>query len=335
MTETICRADELRDLARRALVVAGAAAPNAASTAAALIAAELDGLPSHGLSRLPFYAEQIRRRKVDGKATPTLTRPAAAAIRVDAHGGLAFPAIDLGVKEATNFARDTGLIGIAITNSHHAGVVGHHVERLAARGLVAIAFANTPAAIAPWGGTRGIFGTNPIAFACPRRAGPPLVIDLSVSIVARGRLLIAASKGEPIAEGWALDKEGNPTTDAKAALAGTIVPIGGAKGASLALMVEILAAGLTGAQFGFEASSFFDAEGPPPHTGQLFLALDPAAFAGPSFGDRIEILCAAMLADPAVRLPGARRLDSRARLARDGIPVAAKLLAELRRDAGD
>jgi (2R)-3-sulfolactate dehydrogenase (NADP+) len=332
MTE-ILQAADLRDLARRCLVAAGATDANAASAADALIAAELDGLPSHGLSRIPFYAEQIARGKVDGTAVPTLSRPAASVLRVDARGGLAFPAIDLGFAALPEIARANGLVGIGIANSHHAGVVGHHVERLAAQGLVALAFANTPAAIAPWGGTRGIFGTNPIAFACPRRSTAPLVIDLSISIVARGKLLIAAGKGEAIQEGWALDKDGNPTTDAASALAGTIVPIGGAKGAALALMVEILAAGLTGSQFGFEASSFFDAEGPPPRTGQLFLALDPAAFAGPGFVDRIEALCAAMLADPAVRLPGERRLAARSRFARDGIPVPAKLLAELRQRA--
>lgn len=326
-------AAELQALAVRVLVAAGTAEANAAPTADALIAAELDGLASHGVSRLPFYADQIKAGKVDGKAVPTVSRPAAALIRVDACCGLAFPAIDLGFEAASLVARESGLVAIAIANSHHAGVVGHHVERLAAQGLVGIAFANTPAAIAPWGGTRGIFGTNPIAFACPRSAAPPLVIDLSMSIVARGKLLIAAAKGEPIPAGWALDKEGNPTTDAMAALAGTIEPIGGAKGAALAFMVEILAAGLTGSQFGFEAMSFFEAKGPPPRTGQLFLALDPIALAGPSFGNRIEILCAAILEDPAIRLPGERRLKMRARLSREGIAVPAKLLADLRQRA--
>jgi (2R)-3-sulfolactate dehydrogenase (NADP+) len=326
-------AAELQALAVRVLVAAGTAEANAAPTADALIAAELDGLASHGVSRLPFYADQIKAGKVDGKAVPTVNRPAAALIRVDACCGLAFPAIDLGFEAASLVARESGLVAIAIANSHHAGVVGYHVERLAAQGLVGIAFANTPAAIAPWGGTRGIFGTNPIAFACPRSAAPPLVIDLSMSIVARGKLLIAAAKGEPIPAGWALDKEGNPTTDAMAALAGTIEPIGGAKGAALAFMVEILAAGLTGSQFGFEATSFFEAKGPPPRTGQLFLALDPIALAGPSFGNRIEILCAAILEDPAIRLPGERRLKMRARLSREGIAVPAKLLADLRQRA--
>ena len=333
MADATFQADELRDLAIRVLVAAGAAEANAAATAGALIAAELDGLPSHGMARLIFYGEQIKRGKVDGKAVPTVSRPGAGLIRVDARDGLAFPAIDLGLASAVDVARQNGLVGIGIANSHHAGVIGHHVEGLAVKGLVGIAFANTPAAIAPWGGKRGVFGTNPVAFACPRGAAPPLVIDLSISIVARGRLLIAAERGEAIPQGWALDKHGNPTTDAATALAGTIRPIGGAKGAALALMVEILAAGLTGSHFGFEASSFFDAEGPPPRTGQLFLALDPITLAGPSFGERIETLCTAMLADPTVRLPGERRLRARTRFARDGIPVAAKLIDELRRRA--
>src|SRR6266404_8590934 len=215
---------ELRDLAFRVLVAAGATEANAAPTAEALIAAELDGIASHGLSRVPFYADQIRSGKVDGKAIPTASRRGAALIHIDARCGLAFPAIELGFAQTSDVARDSGLVAIAIANSHHAGVIGHHVEKLGSQGLVGIAFANTPAAIAPWGGTRGIFGTNPIAFACPRRSGAPLVIDLSLSIVARGRLLIAASKGETIPEGWALARAGNPTIDAEAALAGTIVP---------------------------------------------------------------------------------------------------------------
>jgi (2R)-3-sulfolactate dehydrogenase (NADP+) len=255
-------------------------------------------------------------------------------IRVDARGGLAFPAIDLGLERGAALAVETGLAGIGIGNSHHCGVAGHHVERLAARGLVGIAFANTPAAIAPAGGARALFGTNPIAFACPRRSAPPLVIDLSMSVVARGKIMLAASEDKAIPEGWALDAEGHATSDAQAGLAGTMVAIGGSKGAALALVVEILAAGLTGSNFGFEASSFFEAEGSPPGVGQLFLVLDPRAFAGPGFVNRIETLCEAMLADPAVRLPGDRRLKSRERLSRDGISIPPPLLEDLRRRAG-
>lgn len=325
--------NELADLATRALVNAGASRENAAAVAAALVAAELDGLSSHGLSRLPFYADQVKSGKVDGKAVPEVTRPAPAVIRVDARSGFAFPAINAGLEAAAQAIRETGIVAVAIANSHHCGVAGHHVEALAQRGLVGLLFANTPAAIAPWGGARRLFGTNPIAFACPRKDAPPLVVDLSMSVVARGKIMVAANRGESIPEGWALDADGRPTSDAKTALAGTMLPIGGAKGAALALMVEILAAGITGSQWGFEASSFFEAKGPPPHVGQLILALDPAPF-DDGFLDRTEALLRVMAEEPGVRLPGARRHHTREKLAAEGITPPAKLLDELKARAG-
>jgi (2R)-3-sulfolactate dehydrogenase (NADP+) len=224
---------------------------------------------------------------------------------------------------------------MAVANSHHFGMAGFHVEQPARRGLVALAFGNSPAAIAPWGGGKPLFGTNPIAFACPRLRGePPLVIDLSLSKVARGKVMLAAQRGEPIPEGWALDAEGRPTTDAKAALAGAMLPMGEAKGAALVMMVEILAAALTGSHFGHEASSFFDSAGGPPRVGQFFLLVDPARFGGDGFGARVEELCAAILAQPGTRIPGGRRLELRARAEREGIDVPDALHAELVRRAG-
>jgi (2R)-3-sulfolactate dehydrogenase (NADP+) len=326
-------AAELRDLAARVLVRAGASAANAEAVAVALVRAELDGIPSHGLSRLPFYADQAKSGKVDGGAVPEVVRVAPAALRVDARHGFAYPAIEAAVAALPPVVAETGVAAAAIHASHHCGVAGHHVERLAEQGLLALLFANTPAAIAPHGGARPLFGTDPVAFACPRRAAPPIVVDLSLSVAARGRILLAAQRGEPIPPGCALDVAGRPTIDAGAALGGTLLPIGGAKGAALALMVELLAAALTGSHYGFEASSFFDAEGPPPSVGQLILAVDPVRLAGPGFLDRIEALVEAMLADPGVRLPGARRRAARERLGRTGIEVPAALLAELRRRA--
>lgn len=336
MPETVAGSPEaLRALAERVLVGAATSPANAAAVAAALIEAELDGVPSHGLSRLPFYADQALSGKVDGRAEPLLEQqPAPAVLRVDARCGFAFPAIALGLGAAQRVARVNGIAALAIANSHHCGVLGRPVEACAAQGLVALAFANTPAAMAPWGGARALFGTDPIAFACPRSSGAPLVIDLSLSVAARGKIMLAAGQGEPIPEGWALDAAGRPTTDAKAALAGTLAPLGGAKGAALALMVELLVAALTRSQFGHEASSFFDAAGPAPRVGQLFLLLDPAAFGGAAVLDRVETLCAAILAQQGVRLPGERRLASRARLARDGIVLPRALHDELVRRAG-
>ena len=321
--------DEARDLVARVLARAGAAPPQAEPTAAALVAAEADGLKSHGLARTPAYADQVRSGKVDGQARPQLERAADAVLRVDAAAGFAFPAIALGLDAAADTAQRRGMAAVAIRNSHHAGVMGHHVERLADRGLVGVGFTNSPAAIAPWGGSTGLFGTNPIAFACPRTASAPLVIDTSLSKVARGKIMVASQRGEPIPEGWALDAEGQPTTDAKTALTGTMLPMGDAKGAALVLMVEILAAGLTGGQFGFEASSFFTADGEPPRIGQLFLVLDPERSGGPAWPARLEVLLSAILDQPGARLPGERRLALRAAAARDGIALDPTLGADL------
>jgi (2R)-3-sulfolactate dehydrogenase (NADP+) len=200
------------------------------------------------------------------------------------------------------------------------------VEQLAEAGLVAFMVANTPAAIAPWGGRRALFGTNPIACAFPRTSGAPVVVDLSLSKVARGQIVAAKARGEPIPEGWAVDAHGRATTDPDAALAGTMLPMGDAKGTALALMVEALAAGLTGAQYAFQASSFLDADGGPPATGQLLLAMQPGRLSGGSL-DHLEELFAAVEADDGARLAGARRLALRARATAEGIEVPDAILA--------
>ncbi|MGQ0675695.1 MAG: Ldh family oxidoreductase [Rhodospirillales bacterium] len=321
--------DSLRALVARALANAGASPANAASVAAALVAAEIDGQKGHGLSRVAGYAAQARSGKVNGRAVPSVGRPKPGVLVVDAADGFAYPAIDLAIEGLARLAPATGIAAAAIRHSHHFGVAGRHVERLAERGLVALAFANSPKAIAPWGGRAAIYGTNPIAFAAPRAEAPPVVVDLSLSKAARGRVMAAAQRGEKIPEGWALDKEGRPTTDAKAALDGVMLPLGDAKGAALALMVEILAAALTASHLGFEASSFFAAEGPPPRVGQLLLAIDPGPLSGGGFAERLETLLAAVLAEPGARLPGQKRLDGRARAAAHGIDVDEKTLAEI------
>lgn len=322
------------DLALRVLITAGTLPANAEAVALALVAAEADGLASHGLSRLPAYADQVRAGKVDGSAVPEIRRTAPSAVMVDARDGFAFPAIAAGLASARLVAHEAGVVGIGVTNSHHFGAAGYHVEKPAADGLLALAFGNSPAGIAAWGGRRAVFGTNPIAFACPRAGHAPLVIDLSLSKVARGKIMLAAQKGEPIPEGWALDADGRPTTDPKAAMTGTMLPIGDAKGYALVLMVEILAAALTGARFGYEASSFFDAKGPPPRVGQFFVLLDPKRFAGDGFAERVETLCTTILAEAGTRLPGDRRLKLRAKAAKDGLIIPDALHKDLIRRGG-
>jgi (2R)-3-sulfolactate dehydrogenase (NADP+) len=300
---------------------------NAKSVARALVGAEAEGQKGHGLSRIPTYAAQAKAGKVDGFAKPALEWRRPAAVVVDAKHGFAYPAIDQAVAALPEAARQNGTATAAITRSHHCGVLGHPVERLAEEGLLALMFANTPGAIAPWGGAKAVFGTNPVAFACPLSGKPPIVVDVSLSKGTRGNILVAKQKGEKIPDGWALDARGKPTTDAAAALAGTMLPLGDAKGTALALMVELLAAGLTGANFAAEASSFLDAKGPPPGTGQLLIAFDPSAFGGSL--DRFSALASSIEAQPGARLPGARRLAARAKAKRDGVTVSDALLAEI------
>jgi (2R)-3-sulfolactate dehydrogenase (NADP+) len=300
---------------------AGVLPATARSVATALVAAEADGLKGHGLSRVPTYLTMVKSGKIDGKAVPVASRPKPGVLAIDARDGFAYAAIDLAIAELPAIARTQGIALAAISNSNHCGAAGLHVEKLAEAGLVALLFANTPAAIAPWGGSQPVFGTNPIAFAAPLPGRPPIVIDMALSKVARGPIVAAKQKGESIPEGWALDVDGNPTTDAARALAGTMVPLGDAKGATLAMMVEILAAALVGAHFAFEASSFIDGAGGPPKTGQLILAIDPSAMGGMQFAGRMTALAAAIEAQPGARLPGARRMAERQKVAGNGLNV--------------
>ncbi|MCU0924348.1 MAG: Ldh family oxidoreductase, partial [Burkholderiaceae bacterium] len=296
-----------------------------------LVLAEAQGIGSHGLSRVAQYATHLRNGRVDGAAVPRVTAGRDAACVVDAADGLAFPACELAAREACARAQRHGVAFVGVVRSHHAGVLVDHLRPAAAAGLVGLGFANSPAAMPAAGGRHPIFGTNPVAAAFPRRNADPLLIDLSLSEVARGKVMVAAKAGQQIPAGWALDKDGNPTTDAKAALEGSMLPIGaatGSKGAMLALVVELLVTALIGANFGFEASSFFVDEGNRPRIGQAFLVIDPGALAGSSaYLDRIELLVVEMLKDEGVRLPGARREALRRRAEAEGLEVADTLLA--------
>ena len=335
MSGTSTSPADLEALIAAALVACNTSEVNARSVARALTQAEVDGQKGHGLSRVPSYGAQAKSGKVDGHAVPEARQTRPGSLMLDAKHGFAFPAFDLAIARLPEMAGANGIAAAGFTRSHHFGVAGRHVERLAEAGLVALAFGNTPKAMAPWGGRQPLFGTNPIAFAVPQRAKPPMVVDMALSQVARGKILTAAQKAEAIPAGWAVDEHGQPTTDAAAALKGALQPIGGAKGAALALMVEVLAVALTGAKFGFEASSFFDADGPPPGVGQFLVVIDPGAFGGADvFADRIAALAGMIEADGDARLPGSRRIALREKAQREGVTVDGKLLADVRALAG-
>jgi len=322
--------EHLLELTTAALTRAGAGPDMAASTAKALVGAEAQGLASHGLARVSQYAAHLRNGRVNGDAKPKVVRERAAACLIDADEGLAFPACDLAIKEAIERARKCGVAFAGVTRSHHFGVAAQHLEAVAAAGMVGLAMGNSPAAMPAWGGKRALFGTNPIAAVFPRRDGDPVMIDLALSEVARGKLMVAARDGKSIPTGWALDKNGEPTTDPKAGLEGMMCPAGGVKGAMLAMIVELLCCSLTGAAFGFEADSFFVEEGNRPNIGQAFLVIDPGALAGTdTYLERIETLMSAMLVDEGVRVPGDRRRGIALKAQREGVEVADAVIAQL------
>lgn len=314
-----------------ALQKAGASADQASTTAEALVVAEANGLPSHGLSRVAMYVAHLRAGRVVGNAVPAVVNQRTSAVLIDAGNGFAFAACKMAVAQAIEKAQQSGIAIAAVTNSHHSGMASYHLEAVADAGMVGIACGNSPAAMPAAGGKRPIFGTNPIAAVFPRVGSPPVSIDLSLSEVARGKLMVAAKKSESIPLGWALDADGNPTTDPSEGLKGSMLPTGGVKGAMLALMVELLVTTLTGAHYGAEADSFFVDAGNQPRLGQAFIVIDPAALAGTEvYHERIEALLAAMLVDEGVRLPGARRADLTARAQRDGLDVPAAMVDSIR-----
>ncbi len=330
---TILSGEKATALVVRALTRSKTSPDNAAAVARALVAAEFAGQAGHGLRRLASYCAQAVDGKVDGFARPIVERIKPGSVAIDAGNGFAFPALETAVDILPELARTQGIAAAGIRRSHHSGVAGLPVEALATRGIVAIMVGNSPPAMAPWGSNRALFGTNPIAFAAPLPAADPIVVDVSLSRAARGKIMAAGQKGEAIPENWAFDAQGNPTTDPAAALAGTMAPLGDAKGTALALMVELLCAGLTGANYAYRASSFFDDHGDPPGVGQTLIAIDPECFGAGAMARFAEMAVAIEAAEGA-RLPGRRRQEFARRLSADGISVDDDLMNAIRSLAG-
>jgi len=315
--------DEVYELAFRALTGSKTSDTNARPVSDSIRAAEADGFRNGGLGHLPHYCEDARSGRVDGHASPMWEKTAHATILVDAKHGFAHAAFAVARQPLVELTRQTGIAAMGLRYSYDAAALGYFVEQLARHGLVALAFANSLSrSIAPWGGNLPFFGTNPMAFAVPRPSGDPMVIDQSSSVVARVTVRQHATENKPLPPGWAFDKDGQPTTDAKAGLAGSMAPFGNYKGAALALMVDILAAGVTGSSFTFQASSSANNLGDPPNLGQLLITIDPLAFGGTDFEVRLETLFSAMLTQEGVRLPGDRRLAKRLETQNAGVAIS-------------
>jgi len=326
MTETVrLTLPQAEHLVCEALKGVGAQADVSLSVARALVAAESEGQVGHGFSRLEDYASQLKTGKINPTAIIRKKNPFPAVISIDADCGFAYPALDQAIEIGSKTAQKYGIASMSIYNSHHCGALSIQVEKLANKGLIGLMFANTPKAIAPWGAAEAQFGTNPIAFAVPRSEAPALVIDLSLSKVARGRVMNAKKNAQQIPRGWALDRAGNPTTDPEEALQGSMVPIGEVKGTALALMVEIFAAVHTGSALSSEASSFFSAKGSSPRVGQFLVALKPGQQTdNTGFENRLEKLFEEIISAKGARLPGERRLKAREKAQLEGLLIPLK-----------
>ncbi len=313
---------EIEDLAFRALVAAGTSEANARPLAVATAATEADGVASHGLAYIPIYCEHVQCGKVDGMAEPVLSRPRPGVVTVDAATGFAHPAIDAGFDALIPAAREQGIAALAIRNSYNCGVLGYHTYRLAQAGLVGLGFTNAPASIAPSGGSKPVVGTNPFSIAASGTDGQPaLLIDQSASTIAKSEVMKHAREGKPIPVDWALDADGNPTTDPNVGLKGSMAPSGGYKGVGVALLTEIMAAALTGATLGLNASPFSGTAGGPPRTGQFFIAIDPSTTSEDAFASGIGELVSAIRSQDGAHLPGDGRRAKRIAAEEDGVAV--------------
>ena len=325
---------ELTQMVKSAFVRSNVKDLNAEIVADALVKAEIDGKFGHGISRVMSYAAQAKIGKVDGNAEPIVSHTKPGVLSVDASNGFAYPAIKMLTDMLPKIAHSQGIALGGVYRSHHFGVAGHIVEKTADMGMVSLLFGNTPSAIAPWKGNKALFGTNPLAFGAPTENGEHLIIDLAVSKVARGKILKASQENKKIPFGWAVDKNGIDTDDPKEALKGTMLPFGDAKGSALALMIEILAAAITGANFAYEADSFLDANGKPPNVGQLLIIIDPEIMGSKKrFFNKITSIMESILAQEGTHIPGSNRFKLREKAAKEGLNINQKILYEIEKIA--
>lgn len=326
--------DEVFEVAEGVLLAHGFAADHAAAIARTARDAEADECHHHGLFRLSFYVAALRAGQASGDARPSLSDLAPGILRCDANGGFAPLALEMAEQPLADRAAAQGIAALALVGQNHIGPLWPEVERLARRGLVAFAFVSALPYVAPAGGTKPLFGTNPMAFGWPRPEGPPLVFDQASSGSSRGEIQIRQRDGREIPEGWAIDADGRPTTDPRAALAGAQLPFGGAKGSSIAMMVELLAGPLIGEVLSVEARLRDAAGAGTAPSGELIMAMDPARFV--PGGNRAaqtahgELLFRHILDQEGTRLPSDRRYAARERTAREGVTIAPALRETLR-----
>ena len=305
---------------------------NAAALARTISFAERDGSASHGLFRLPGYIASLRSGKVDGCAQPTVERISPSVIRVDGKRGYAPLALERGRAALIEAAKENGIAAMALINVHHFAALWVEVEPIAEAGCCAMAFTTYKPAVVPAGAKQPLFGTNPMCFGWPRGDQLPMVFDQASASMARGEVMIAARDGHDVPLGTGVDADGNPTTEPQKIIdGGALLPFGGHKGSTIAMMIELLVAGLTGMDFSFEAQKNDNNDGGPPNGGEFMLAIDPNRFGdADNWLQHSESFLERLAGMEGAHMPGNRRYANRAKSAAEGIAVSDALLASCR-----
>lgn len=323
--------------ARDLLRAAGAPAAVAAAVAESLVAADLRGVSSHGIVRLDIYLRRMAENMTDAHAEPELVMDGAALGLVDGHNNFGAYVGARALDIAMARAKMQGAYVLGVRRSNHFGTGAHYVQKAVANGLALIVMSNASQTMPPTGGIRPFVGTNPIAFGFPTGSDVPFILDMATSLVARGKIIVAAAKGEDIPLGWAVDSEGHPTTDAQAALDGAVLPMGGPKGFGLSMAIDILCGVLTGAGFGPSVNNMYDNWQDPQDVGHMFIAIDIDRFMPlSSFRDRLDGYIAALKAEPraagTTEILHAGEIEHRIeqQRLRDGIELPPKVEQELR-----
>lgn len=326
MSRTSLSLDEVYTLSFEALTANGADRENADAVTHFMWAAERDSCHSHGLFRLPGYVASLKSGKVNGHARPTIEHLTSAVLRCDGDNGFAPLALHTSREPLAERARDAGIAALAITNTYHFSALWVETAALAELGLVAIALTSAKPMVAPAGGIKPLFGTNPLSFAWPRSDKPPMVFDMATAAMARGEIQVAAREGHDVHDGAGIDKDGQPTNDPNAILEGAQLAFGGTKGALLALMVELMAGPLIGQPFSVEQQARDNNDGGPATGGELLLAIDPVRLSGNAgVLNHAEELFDELLAQPGTRLPAERRYQVRPQNQANGIEIPTEL----------
>ena len=312
MTITSLTLEEIYTLAKKTLLFNGCDDLNAEAVANTVQFAERDGSVSHGLFRIPGYVASLRSKKVKGNARPSIKFLTQNTIRVDGDYGFAPTAIQAGIPALADIADKHGVGVLTITNTHHFAALWHETEALAEKNLIGIACTAYMPSVAPAGATKPLFGTNPISFAWPRKNKTPVVYDMATASMAMGEVQVAARDGHKVPMGTGLNKDGEKTDDPSAITnGGVLLPFGGHKGSAIAMMVELLAAGLVGDMFSFEAKEVDNKDGGPARGGEFIMAFSPQLIAGDGWNEHAEKFFEKMESMDGVRLPGQRRHNNR------------------------